>query len=162
MKNKQISKKREKTIGEQIHGRAHLRSGGMWFRKGDASNEHFLVEDKFTHAEKYSVKLSQLEKIEKEALQVNKIPIFRFGFIKENRDFVLIRTIYCPEDFYPPMIFTTNKKSITLYCNTLVSLYIGRNLKEVVTIRFTEYDKSYIMMTWNDFLNNSNKLIVRN
>ena len=73
--NKKISKKREHKIAKEMGGKAHIASGALWWKKGDASNDFFLIEDKFTTKDKYTLNIKTLKKIEKEAMNCGKIPV---------------------------------------------------------------------------------------
>jgi hypothetical protein len=155
--NKKISQKREKQLAKDTGGKAHARSGGLWFKKSDASDPYYQYEDKFTKKVFYSINIDILNKIEKEAKQVNKIPVLRFGFIETNRDYVVLRI----QDVFPlvssdlfiksPLFINIDKKSKRFEETELYVEYI--NNKEIMYIlNFEHFDKTYILMGYKNFL----------
>lgn len=150
--NKQKSKKREISIAKDIGGREHLMSGAAWFKKGDASNEYFLVEDKFTDKEKYSIKYNELVKVQKEALEVSKIPIFRFGFTINKKDYVVLNTKHTLLDA-TQCDLKIAKKQYTVKPESLykqdVSLPEGDFI--IMTLNFFNKDNFFIV-SWENFM----------
>lgn len=61
------------------------RSGGLWFAKGDSKSDTFLIENKTTEKENFTIVGKVWQKIEHEALIESKIPILsvEFGNKKE-------------------------------------------------------------------------------
>jgi len=150
--NKKISQKREKKAAENIKGRAHVASGALWNKKSDLSNDTFLVEDKFTHKDNYSIKLGVLLKVEKESKQVNKIPILRFGFESRGKNFALVRKQDFTMEINPPFHFNSKGKSILFTYEELLNIYIRSKKVEMALIKFTESGKEYVLMRWEDFV----------
>ncbi|AEZ50489.1 Holliday junction resolvase [Bacillus phage BCD7] len=78
---KRKSQKQEQRVAEQLGGKVQLASGAIWFAKADGrtgtleagqfNSGDFLIENKFTDAGKYSLKLTIWDKIAKEALRDN-------------------------------------------------------------------------------------------
>lgn len=78
---KRKSQKQEKRVAEQLGGKVQIASGAIWFAKADGrtgtmeagkfNSGDFLIENKFTDAEKYSLKLTIWDKVAKEALRDN-------------------------------------------------------------------------------------------
>lgn len=102
--NRQKSIRQEAAAAKMIGGRRRRGSGSAPGLPGDAYGERFLVECKFTNQQSFSVKLSDLTKIEVSALTAGKIPLFRFGFadgddITENDEWVAF-----PAYFFPQLI----------------------------------------------------------
>ncbi len=89
------SKKQEERIASEIGGRAHSNSGATPFNKGDCSNSYITVECKQTRNASFSITMRDLKKIEKEALNVGKLPIMFIEFMNFKREYVLMRK----EDF---------------------------------------------------------------
>lgn len=154
--NKQRSKKREKEIANDIGGRAHAASGALWFKKSDASNAYFQVEDKFTDKDFYTLNISSLKKIEKEALSHGKTPVFRFGFTdgKFKEDYALLRINDSnkPSDVDRVDSISVDKKSLRLYSEKLKASYLGSNSYAIVLITFNITNNTYILIQWDDFL----------
>lgn len=154
--NKQRSKKREKEIANDIGGRAHAASGALWFKKSDASNAHFQVEDKFTDKDFYTLNISSLKKIEKEALSHGKTPIFRFGFTdgKFKEDYALLRINDSNKlsDIYGIEKIVVDKKSVRLYSEKLKFAYLCSNSYAIMLITFNITNNTYILIQWDDFL----------
>jgi len=150
--NKQKSKKREQKIAKDIGGRNHLMSGAAWFKKGDASNEYFLVEDKFTDKSKYSIKYSELIKINKEALQINKIPIFRFGFTVNKKDYVIINVKHTLLEATKD-VTRIDKKQLTVTPDELYKKDIYLSLGDFIIMTLNFFDKDiFFVVNWENFL----------
>jgi hypothetical protein len=154
--NRKISQKREKKAAENIKGRAHAASGALWNKKSDLSNETFLVEDKFTHKDNYSIKLDILLKVEREAKQINKIPILRFGFEARGKNFAVIRNQDFPKKIIPHFSFNKKGKSVLFTYEELLNIYIKAREKEIAIIRFMDFKREYIIMKWEDFVDTIN------
>lgn len=150
--NKKISQNREKRAAEHIRGRAHAASGALWNKKADLSNETFLVEDKFTHKDNYSIILGVLLKVEREAKQVNKIPILRFGFEERNKNFAVVRVQDFPEKIIPHFSFNKKGKSASFTYEELFAMYVKVRKLEIAIIRFMDFKREYIIMRWEDFV----------
>lgn len=82
------SQRHEKRLAKVIGGSRTAASGAFWSRKGDVRSETYLVEHKYTAAKSYSLKISELEKIRKEALLVGRIPMFCLSL--GDRNYVLL------------------------------------------------------------------------
>lgn len=149
--NRKKSQKREKKLAKDISGKSHIMSGGAWFQKGDVSNEHFLVEDKFTEADAYTLSLQTLKKLEKEALQVNKIPIFIFGFTKGlKKDYCIINKKHTIYDCQAEELFITKSiklNSVRMWKKSPESLILFNLLVD-------DLSDMYYIVAWDDFLNN--------
>ena len=75
--NRKRSQKSENTAAAEIGGRRQIASGALVGMKGDVKSDTFLLEDKFTDAASYSLKLDLLKKAEQEAFQSRRKPLFR-------------------------------------------------------------------------------------
>jgi hypothetical protein len=149
---KKESTRREKSIASAVGGKAHAGSGATWYRKSDASDPFFQYEDKFTYADKYSLSLASLKKIEKEAQGVDKIPIFRFGFVvasKKSEDYVVIRK----QDYLSHVINNSiiAKKSKVFLKDELATMEIAYKTGALAEIIFSE-DNIYLLLSWEKFL----------
>jgi hypothetical protein len=153
--NKKISRKREEEAAEQIGGRAHPASGAMWYKKSDFSNAFWNIEDKFTHEDKYSIKLDILNKIEKESLNINKTPALRFGFYKYNKNYIVIEKKYFHFELDAKEIIIT-KNSYMVHFNDLNKFYIESDNIGVIQLTFPK--KIFYMLTWEDFLDYMNEM----
>ena len=157
--NRKLSQKREDKIAKDLGGRRHVLSGGSPFLKGDASNEYFLIEDKFTKEIKYTLKFTLLNKIAVEASKVNKVPIFKFGFMlpTSNRDYVIIRKEDCNDFIEDTHRILLSKDSTTLHENILNLLYLDSKTIYIAEIHFLKQDKIYYLIRYRDFVENMNK-----
>ena len=155
---RRVSKDREKKAAKEIGGKAHAGSGAFWSKKSDFSNTNFQIEEKFTYDDIYSVKLSKLKKIEKEAKEVNKIPAFRFGFIKEKEyNYVILRRQDCVFDSEKVSIdLSSCKKSVTMKVNILKNLYINTPYSIMMSIYIS--GEEYLLVEWDTFVDLHNKI----
>ena len=70
------SKKQEKKIANDLHGgRVQIASGALPWWKNDVQSEEFLVEAKYTENKSYSLKRVDFEKLNLEAVKLDKIPV---------------------------------------------------------------------------------------
>lgn len=159
---KVISQKREKQIAKDTGGQAHLGSGAAWNNKGDAHDEGFLYEDKFTKATYYTLSISTLKKIEKEALNKgHRLPVLKVGMIDKSNiigfEFVVLRRKDCDTDIVPIYIVITRGKSIRLQKDKLVQYYIAR--KGLFFLNVWIRDEMYLFIEWSDFLGIREKML---
>ena len=147
---KKLSKQRENKIADDIGGQRHSFSGAMWWKKGDASNDDFLIEDKFTEDDHYSATLRVLLKIEKEALSIGKLPVLRVGFIKDRKstDYVVLRAMDCLSSKLIPG-FSGAAKSFRLKSTHLKELHMSENK---IILTFSIRSNLYVVMGWDDFV----------
>ena len=82
------SQAHEKRLEKVLGGSRTAASGAFWSRKGDVRSEKYLAEHKFTEKQSFSLKSSELRKIETEALLVGRVPIFCISL--GNRDYVVL------------------------------------------------------------------------
>lgn len=147
MNIRKISRKREIKGAKEIGGKCHAGSGNKWHSKSDFSNEFIQVEDKFTEESIYSLKLSELKKLEKEALSVGKLPVFRFGYIIKNNEynFAILRKKDCIYNDTFIYKLNTRYKSITLYWGVMYHLYTESKSKIFLelSIQGNEYSISH-------------------
>lgn len=87
MKNWQ---KKEKSDAKLFEGRRMPRSGGLWFCKGDSKSKKFLIEDKTSQHEGFTVTTKLWEKISREALLSQRIPIVSAEFGDKKLELVVL------------------------------------------------------------------------
>ena len=75
-----VSRDQERRVGKEIGGRAVPGSGSIAALPGDAENKIFLGELKFTRGSSISIKMADLKKIERLAVNRNRRPFFLFEF----------------------------------------------------------------------------------
>lgn len=89
------SQKHERRIAKRFGGQVTPASGAFWSHKGDVRTVSMVMEHKYTGSlERLVVKASWLTKIEKEALQDFKMPVFMFHLA--GADYVVLTD----NDFY--------------------------------------------------------------
>ena len=159
--NKKISQNREKSIGKQIGGRAHIASGALWFQKGDVSNEFIIIEDKFTQKDTYSLSLDTINKIDKEGKQNNKIPIMSIGFQAHKFSVACVDQKYCHPILFEPWSISTPNKSFTIDYQGFHDMYINSldRFLPLAQIHFTSFNKSYYLFEWDSCIENVSSTI---
>lgn len=88
-KPKQLSKEHEGFIADALNGKVVIASGALYFAKGDVITTDYLIECKATQKSFYVLKRVIIEKIEKEALKCNRLPLLAIRIL--DRDFILFR-----------------------------------------------------------------------
>jgi hypothetical protein len=78
------SKKHEDRLAKAIGGSRNAASGAFWSRKGDVRSKDLLVEHKWTGKKQVTVQAAVLEKIVKEAILDDRIPVLGFHLNGEN------------------------------------------------------------------------------
>ena len=68
-------KQKEKKDAKSFGTRPMPRSGGLWFAKGDSRNDKFLIESKHTIHKGFTITGKLWEKLEKEGLLNERIPL---------------------------------------------------------------------------------------
>lgn len=66
------------------------RSGGFWWAKGDSKNEKFLIENKTTAKERFSITSEIWEKISREALIEGRLPVLSVEFGDKKHEIVVL------------------------------------------------------------------------
>jgi len=167
-KTKRISKKREKKAGEDVGGHSHAGSGSLWFNQGDASSEYFLIEDKYTTKDSYSITLAVLTKVEQQAKRVGKIPVLRFGFEPSKENYAVLR--YCDachlidDDVLSKAV--TKNKSIRFTAKYLYQSYSfsksGLFMFKLIlgaTLGKEGTGKMFYVFKWKDFVDNQVRFV---
>ena len=70
------SKKQEDRIAGAYRGSRNVMSGAGWSKKADVRTDTFLVEAKTTERASYSLKLSELREVRKQAILDDRVPLF--------------------------------------------------------------------------------------
>jgi hypothetical protein len=70
------SKDQENRIAVAYKGSRNVMSGAGWSKKADVRTNRFLIEAKTTENKSYSLKLSEMREIRKQALVDDRIPLF--------------------------------------------------------------------------------------
>lgn len=86
---KQWEKKEKRDAGD-FGGKRTPRSGGMWFAKGDSKSDKYLIENKTTAKESFSIKAHIWQKIEKEALLSHRAPMLSIEFGKDKIELIIM------------------------------------------------------------------------
>jgi hypothetical protein len=91
------SKLQERRAAASYGGSTTPGSGSGWIRKADVRTDHFLIECKTTTKESYSLKFADLDKLCKQALTDDKVPVFEIEYAGHKKRFVVLDE----EDFLP-------------------------------------------------------------
>jgi hypothetical protein len=106
--SKRTQKAQERRAALLIDGKRQPMSGADERAKGDASGERFLAEAKQTAKQSFSIKQSWLEKIDREAMAVNKWPILTVQFLNMDKlapkDWVML-----PDWLFKELVETYNR-----------------------------------------------------
>jgi hypothetical protein len=83
---------REKPLAKELGGRVQLASGALpqARNKGDVKTDLLLVDSKCTDAASYKLCLKDLEKITREALAMNRIPVLAVQFERDKTTDVMV------------------------------------------------------------------------
>ena len=81
---------KEKKDAKEFGSRRTPRSGGLWFWKGDVSNDVYLIEDKTSGKNSFSITARVWKKIEREALLSHRIPLMSLEFGDDKIELVVI------------------------------------------------------------------------
>ena len=96
--------KKEAKDATLFGGRRTPRSGGLWFAKGDVKSDTYLIENKTSTKERFSITAKLWEKINNEALMTKRIPVMSLEFGEKKLELVVLDK----NDFV--MILEENKK----------------------------------------------------
>lgn len=81
---------KEKKDAKALGAKRTPRSGGLWFAKGDSKSERFLIENKTTAKNSYSINNKIWEKIKKEALLEGRVPLLSVEFGDKKHEVIVI------------------------------------------------------------------------
>lgn len=155
--NKKIARVREVAASKQIGGKATPGSGCFWNKRGDGQSEEFLLEDKFTNKEAYSLKLSILKKLESQAKKIGKIPVLRFGFETTKCNYAVIRLLdynYCDSFIFvkAPLSVIVSKDSVSFKEEFLSNVSLEADNYILLRLVFEKDKSTYIVTTWDGFV----------
>ena len=149
---KRKSKKLEESGARDIKGKTHAGSGNTWSKKSDFSNESYLVEDKFTEKDYFSVSLSVLAKLENQAKKVGKIPVLRFVFEPDGNKYAVLRDCDCVHMLDTELeTRETYRKSMRLKKEYLRHKFID-TFSRIFIISILISGKKYYILRWEEFL----------
>lgn len=75
---KEKSQKQEQRTAKQLGGRTQIASGAIWAMKADVRTDEFLIENKYTDTNFYTLNVATWEKIFKEATNDNlRVPLMQ-------------------------------------------------------------------------------------
>lgn len=110
------SQKQENRIAKEMNGSATPGSGAVWHSKGDVKAEKYLIEAKYTDEAYYSVNLSILKKIIKEALHENfRIPVLYVDIQDLKLCIVQEKDIVRQDEFIPDSYISSTGASVRLH-----------------------------------------------
>lgn len=66
------------------------RSGGLWFAKGDSKSEKYLIENKTTEKENFTIQGTVWQKIYNEALIESKLPLLSVAFGEKQTELIVM------------------------------------------------------------------------
>jgi len=160
-KLKKISSRQEQKAAKELGGKVMPASGALDFSKSDVRVPGELrLECKFTNADTYTLKLSDLIKIRNEAVRKFEAPVFQVEFKGKNkgsyaivpRDSIDLEET--PFDFFEIPVMTTYNKSITLYSGDLLSM-VGK-ASPLIIIGFDRIPHAkkmeFAIYEWNDYI----------
>ena len=70
------SQKQEDELAQTYRGSRNMMSGAGWMRKADVRSEDMLIEAKTTTKASWSLKLSDLRELRKQAIMDDRMPVF--------------------------------------------------------------------------------------
>lgn len=83
-------RKKEQKDAKLFGGKPTPRSGGLWFAKGDSKSEKYLIENKTTDKENFTIVGKVWEKIYNEAIINSRIPLLSIMFGVKNTEVIVI------------------------------------------------------------------------
>ena len=98
-------RKAESSLAKRLGGALRPGSGALAGAKGDVTVDNFLIENKSTLSESFSVKLDHLLKIYAEALETGKDPALAFQFVNfQGKSEKRMRWVMVPEAVFFEMV----------------------------------------------------------
>ena len=76
---------------------ATVNSGSGWVEKEDGQNEHVICQLKSTDKSQMTLKLKDVETLERNALVAHKLPVFAVQFIQSGKVYVMMEPQLLPE-----------------------------------------------------------------
>lgn len=83
-------RKKEKKDSKIFQSKLTPRSGGLWFAKGDSRSDKFLIENKTSDKENFTIQGLVWSKIAKEALLNSRIPLMSLEFGKDKKELIVL------------------------------------------------------------------------
>ena len=150
---KKKSKRQEDRTAKDFGGKTQIASGALWGSKGDARTDEFLIENKFTDKEYYTLKYAIWDKIKVEALKDSlRVPMLQLDI--QDKQYVIMEIwdllSYMQGDYtkLPIITFSTEKASLKLKKEELC---IGMDEYATITFRKKEKDVILGVMRKDDF-----------
>lgn len=88
--NKKKWSDKEKKDAKLFGGKPTPRSGGLWFAKGDSKSEYFLIENKTTDKENFTIQGKVWEKIFNEAIINSRTPMLSIMFGEKKNELIVL------------------------------------------------------------------------
>lgn len=159
-KIKKKSQAQEKKTAELLGGRPQIASGAIWTMKADVRTEDFLVENKFTDSDHYSLTRATWEKIEKEAINDSlRTPMMQID-VKEQQVVVIDKNLWeCISEGYKNLNIianvSTTKKSYRITEVIAEKLNIPTTCLNYSKLTFANNgmkEKTLVILSLNNFL----------
>lgn len=160
-RGKRISLQQEKSAAADLGGRTTAGSGAAKFSGGGDVRVmgKTRVECKYTENETYNLKLSELEKLRKQAQKHLEFPVFQFAFKEISGRFTRYAVIPWDETEAPTSDLHTERQSMTFLKSELYVNLTSDSLRRVVFhVREENSLKSkyFRVMPWDDFVERHN------
>lgn len=84
-------RKNEKEVMNRLGLEETRNSGATWIDKADGRNEHCLCELKSTDKYSYSIKQNTLHKLEVQAIEAHKLPVFALQFLNTDEVWLAVK-----------------------------------------------------------------------
>ena len=75
-----LARRGEERTAQKLGGRRQPASGSKPWAKADIKSEHVLVEEKLTTLKSYSLRLSDLDTLRRQAALEDRVPVFKIVF----------------------------------------------------------------------------------
>jgi len=85
-----IWQKKERKDAELLGAKQTPRSGGLWFAKGDSKSSKYLIENKTSKHDSFTIPRKMWEKLEKEALLSRRIPLLSIQFGEKDTELIIL------------------------------------------------------------------------
>ena len=152
-RQKRISKTQEMHAAIDLRGRLEAASGAAKFGGGDVRVQgKTRLECKVTEKGEYSVKLADLEKVQKQAARSLEAPVLQFAFrdrLGKMDKYAVIPFVMGDDEVRPQV--TTNK-SITLHQDQIRYILLVEQKRLRLEFRGKAYEKRYEVLSWNQYL----------
>ena len=156
MKTKKRSRIQENKIAKEIEGKPVVGSGCLWAAKGDARNDKYLIEAKFTDLPTYKLDYKTWDKIRREAINDGlRIPVMQITI--QNTEYALLRledlwSLAEDKDCVLELLQTNHankSKSIIPYPFDLIGAENPNGI-QCVTYKFGD-NEALALIWWKDF-----------